>query len=176
MVELWGHGDSPEPESDAACDAESYCLQLEAIRKKLKIKNWHVIGQSYGAAVVIKYCLRFPENVIRLVISNSNPIHSKRIPEPMKSKLIQVADRLQISSLEKLIRRRSTLSCRDDLHLLRVPVLLCQGIFETKFKEAAAFARATIPDIQIVEIEAGHNPNRDQPEVFNEAVLKFLVS
>jgi len=204
MVELWGHGDSPEPESDAACDAESYCLQLEAIRKKLKIKNWHVIGQSYGAAVVIKYCLRFPENVIRLVISNSklalaaknaksfvfdkefnikdirelpiHPIHSKRIPEPMKSKLIQVADRLQISSLEKLIRRRSTLSCRDDLHLLRVPVLLCQGIFETKFKEAAAFARATIPDIQIVEIEAGHNPNRDQPEVFNEAVLKFLVS
>jgi len=204
MVELWGHGDSPEPKSDAACDAESYCLQLETIRKKLNIKKWHVIGQSYGAAVAIKYCLRFPEHAIRLVISNSklalaskntksfvfdkdfnikdirelpiHPIHSKRIPEPMKSKLIKVADRLKISSLEKLIRRRSTLNCRDNLHELQLPVLLCQGIYETKFKEPAAFAGVTIPDIKIVEINAGHNPNRDQPKEFNMAVLEFLMT
>jgi len=64
--------------------------------------------------------------------------------------------------------------CRERLTEVACPTLLCQGIYEKQFREPATYAKTQIPNITVVEMEAGHNPNRDAAEHFNQAVLNFL--
>ncbi len=71
LVELWGHGNSPSPEQRSAFSIEAYNEQFEQIRAALEIDEWHVIGQSYGAGVVINYALAHPERVLSVVATNS---------------------------------------------------------------------------------------------------------
>ncbi len=71
MVELWGHGSSPLPEDDDAFTVAAYVDQFEAIREKLDIDRWAVVGQSYGAGLVIRYAARQPDRVPAVVVTNS---------------------------------------------------------------------------------------------------------
>jgi len=71
MVELWGHGDSPLPKSTESFSIKAYIDQFEAIRKVLQIDHWNVIGQSYGAGIVLNYAANSPAQVHRVVVTNS---------------------------------------------------------------------------------------------------------
>lgn len=72
VIELWGHGRSPAPEDPALYSPESYIEKLESLRKKLGAEKWVVCGQSFGAALAMRYALTYPENVIALVFTNSS--------------------------------------------------------------------------------------------------------
>jgi len=200
MVEIWGHGNSPTPTDENAYTASNYCSQLEAIREKLGIEKWAAIGQSFGAGVIINYALAYPDSVTQLVVSNSklamgemaknmtfpkgplpplrslpiHPIHSKRYAPDLKEKLVAVADAVDKVAVRRGMTQRLSLSCRDRLSEVTCPTLLCQGIYEKQFREPADYAKAKIPNITVIEMEAGHNPNRDAAEHFNQAVLQFL--
>jgi len=201
MVETWGHGKSPTPIRESAYTANSYSQQLELIREKLGLEKWAVIGQSFGAGVVMNYAIAHPDKVSHLITTNSklamgemaqnmtfpegplpplrtlyiHPIHAKRLPQEIKDKLVAVADGVDPSAVKKGLTQRLTLSCRNRLHQISCPTLLCQGIYEKQFQEPAAYARAKIPNLTVIEMPAGHNPNRDTPEQFNQAVLDFLT-
>ena len=71
MVELWGHGDSPTPEDPARYSVDEYITQFEQIRHTHGIEQWGVIGQSYGAGLVINYAIEKPERVTHVVVTNS---------------------------------------------------------------------------------------------------------
>ena len=70
-VELWGHGDSPTPSDKGAYSIDGYNQQFEAIRQSLNIKHWHLIGQSYGAGVVLNYAQAYPNQTLKVVATNS---------------------------------------------------------------------------------------------------------
>jgi len=71
MVELWGHGDSPTPDDADCYTVEAYIDQFEAIREQYGIRHWSVIGQSYGAGLVINYAIHRPDTVDKVVVTNS---------------------------------------------------------------------------------------------------------
>lgn len=72
VVELWGHGRSPAGDSPEDYSAGGYLRQFEAIRERLGAERWYLCGQSLGASLTLRYSLRFPEQVIAQVFTNSN--------------------------------------------------------------------------------------------------------
>ena len=70
-VELWGHGDSPTPDDTEAYTIDTYIAQFESIRTELKIEQWALIGQSYGAGLVVNYAVRCPAQCTAVIVTNS---------------------------------------------------------------------------------------------------------
>lgn len=90
MVELWGHGDSPAPTSNASYNTSTYVAEFERIRKNLGLARWHLIGQSYGAGLIIAYAIAHPERTQAVVITNSRsalatgPVKPRSAPSAAK--------------------------------------------------------------------------------------------
>ena len=70
-VELWGHGDCATPDDPAVYTIDAYIRQFEQIRQQLGMDHWHVIGQSYGAGLVINYAITRPQQIGKVVATNS---------------------------------------------------------------------------------------------------------
>jgi 2-succinyl-6-hydroxy-2,4-cyclohexadiene-1-carboxylate synthase len=71
VVELWGHGRSPSPDDPACYRPEAYVRAFEELRAELGAERWFVCGQSFGAALTLRYALDHPERVIAQVFTNS---------------------------------------------------------------------------------------------------------
>ncbi len=71
VVELWGHGRSPAPETPDPYRPEGYVQAFEQIRSRLGVSEWLLCGQSLGAALTLKYALDHPERIIAQVITNT---------------------------------------------------------------------------------------------------------
>jgi pimeloyl-ACP methyl ester carboxylesterase len=71
VVELWGHGRSPSPEDPTPYHPDAYVLAFEELRAELGADRWLVCGQSFGAALTLRYALDHPESVIAQVFTNS---------------------------------------------------------------------------------------------------------
>jgi pimeloyl-ACP methyl ester carboxylesterase len=71
VVELWGHGRSPSPEDSAPYHPDAYVRAFEELRAELGADRWLVCGQSFGAALTLRYALDHPESVIAQVFTNS---------------------------------------------------------------------------------------------------------
>ncbi len=61
--------------SDDAKDKSEYSIDndvelLEAIRKKLKLKKWSVVGHSYGTVVAQAYAVKYPDSIDKMILIN----------------------------------------------------------------------------------------------------------
>jgi 2-succinyl-6-hydroxy-2,4-cyclohexadiene-1-carboxylate synthase len=72
VVELWGHGRSPAPADPALYYPEAYIAALDQIRVQLDIERWLLCGQSFGAALTLRYALTYPDRVMAQVFTNSS--------------------------------------------------------------------------------------------------------
>jgi len=58
---------------------------------------------------------------------------------------------------------------------IKVPTLIYRGEEDTSFTEPTKILKEGITDSELVTVRGvGHNPHMEAPEVFNEALLKFL--
>ncbi len=80
-VELWGHGNSPVPKEEAAYSVGEYLLQIENIRERFAIKKWSLIGQSFGAGIVLHYAQKHPQHCTAILTTNSMSAFSKSYSE-----------------------------------------------------------------------------------------------
>jgi 2-succinyl-6-hydroxy-2,4-cyclohexadiene-1-carboxylate synthase len=71
IVELWGHGRSPAPADPAAYFPAGYVEAFERLRRALGAERWMLCGQSFGAALTMRYALTHPERIAALVFTNS---------------------------------------------------------------------------------------------------------
>lgn len=71
-IDLPAHGLSPAPTGRGDASPEALVEAIEAVRERLKIENWHICGQSFGAALTLRYALTFPGRVISQVFTNAN--------------------------------------------------------------------------------------------------------
>jgi 2-succinyl-6-hydroxy-2,4-cyclohexadiene-1-carboxylate synthase len=71
LVELWGHGESSLPEDSSSFSIPAYILEFERIREEQGIDHWGLIGQSYGAGLMIHYALLEPQRCRAIVATNS---------------------------------------------------------------------------------------------------------
>lgn len=67
--------------------------------------------------------------------------------------------------------------CRvmDEIESIQIPALVIVGAEDKPFLQATEVMAAKLPNARKLVIEgAGHASNMDEPDIFNEAVLKFL--
>ena len=58
---------------------------------------------------------------------------------------------------------------------IRVPTLICWGDEDSPFTEAIQTLKRGIADSELVTVKGvGHSPHEEAPDVFNEALLRFL--
>jgi pimeloyl-ACP methyl ester carboxylesterase len=177
---------------------------LHALMKYLKIDRFHLVGTAGGGYVALDYSLSFPDELRSLVIANSiggmqdedylelgrrlrppqfdalppelrevgpsyraaNPEGTRRWIELEHSSRQSGAsaqgfrNRMTFSLLEKV--NLHTLFITGDADMYAPPPLL--KMFTARIKNSEA---RVIP-------EAGHSSYWEQPEIFNDAVLKFI--
>ena len=213
IVELFGHGRSPSPETPEEYVPERYVEAFEEIRKTLGVEQWFVIGQSLGAGLTLRYVLAHPDQVIAHLLTNSSTAFSDlgwlESVRPGTDKMVKLAERDGTDVLEKVAvhpknarrlapefkqalcedaalhdplgaaytARYTSLADPIDTELMktnRVPTLLICGIQEERFKPRRRFAQQTLPNLEVIEAEAGHAVNLEAPEAFNQAAVSFF--
>jgi len=103
-----------------------------------------------------------------------HPCHAKRFPAALKSQMEVAADRIDRHALWQAMQVTARgLSCRDAAKEISVPTLLVNGRFEKAFQGDRDFAIATIPDLEVADLDAGHSVNIEAPKDFSEAVIDF---
>jgi len=204
LVELWGHGRSPEPTDPAAWSVEEYIRQFERIRRRLDIDAWGLVGQSYGAGLVLSYALERPDVCPAVVVTNSrsafgkidrerrggnavprepltprdlplHPINARRFPDHVKAALVRDADKMSMIAIQMSGRLAPELNFTDRLGLLRQPIMLANGLYEKAFQADVEVLKARYPALEVVDLEGGHSVNIEAAERFNLAVADFFA-
>ena len=203
LVELPGHGDSDEPTSADDLSPDVVMAEIDRIRRALGIDSWWLIGQSLGAAVVLRSALTHPDHTRGVVFTNGraafglprgdgpggspipadltsvrdvgvHPIHARRLEPDIKATLVEMADRVTLETVGFVGANRHRWACADRLGDLTVPVRLVNGRWEKRFQPSVELARAALPQLELVDLEGGHAINLDQPAAFDLAVLDVL--
>jgi pimeloyl-ACP methyl ester carboxylesterase len=105
-----------------------------------------------------------------------HPCHAKRFPEDLKARMEASADRIDAYALWQAVRTTAQeLSCRALASQIAVPTLLVNGRWEKSFQGDRDFAVATIPDLEVVDLDAGHSVNIEVARAFEEAVVDFAT-
>lgn len=103
-----------------------------------------------------------------------NPGRSKRIAERTRALLAAEFDEHDAVGLAHSMRHTTAaLPLGERLAEIAVPTLLTVGVHEEPFLRLLPRARR-IPNIEIVELEAGHPVNAQVPGRWNDAVVAFL--
>ena len=147
-----GCGQSRAPEGSDS--AETWVQDLHGLLQHLGIQQAY-IGGVYGAMLSFEFALAHPEMVAALISSCGSPFgwgHDRpnAIPFP---------DR------------------RDKLPTIRAPVLWIFGENDQGFPPSMGEeAQRLTPGSELVIVKGvGHSPQRDAPELFNQAILDFLA-
>jgi pimeloyl-ACP methyl ester carboxylesterase len=72
VLELWGHARSPAPAELALYHPDAYITAFDQLRTELGVERWCLCGQSFGAALTLRYALTYPEHVMAQVFTNSS--------------------------------------------------------------------------------------------------------
>ncbi len=204
MVELFGHGKSAASIDPADYSIATYTREFEQIREQLGIDAWHLIGQSYGAGLVLHYASACTERCKGIIVTNSrsafgqvanrprtqrtrssnrafdprrlpfHPIHARRVPDAVQAAMVQSADALSETTIDLTGSLSSDLFASHLLADLGATVLVVNGIYEKAFQADVEALTVRYRNLKIVRIKGGHSVNIDAADAFNETVLEFL--
>jgi pimeloyl-ACP methyl ester carboxylesterase len=103
-----------------------------------------------------------------------HPCHARRFPANLKAQMETAADAIEAYPLwQAATTTARDLCCRDVAARLRVPTLIVNGRYEKSFQPDRAFALATIPGLEVVDLDAGHSVNIEAAAGFDAAVIDF---
>lgn len=101
---------------------------------------------------------------------------SSEVKQPLRALRLQNRPEGLAGSLRGMGTGRQP-SLWDSLAQLRPPTMLITGEHDRKFTEIGKKMSHHLPDVQHIQIqEAGHTIHLEQPQLFNEAVLRFIDS
>ena len=104
-----------------------------------------------------------------------HPVHAKRLAPEIRDVLVADAALADPEAVARTARHTSPwASVRDRAGEVRVPTLLVAGVREPAFAEPRRFIAEAVPGVEVVDLEAGHAVNLQQPEAFDAAVVDFL--
>ena len=104
-----------------------------------------------------------------------HPRRALRLPDELRKFLVEMADAVDPEAVARISEVSSgQLSVKEDLEKIACPTLLVNGAFEKRFQPLRVMAQETIPGCQVIDIDAGHAVNLEQPRAFDDAVTQFL--
>lgn len=105
-----------------------------------------------------------------------NPARSRRIVADVRQALVD--DQTLLNPVGIAMAMRHTVrdvSSRSHVANNRVPTLVVAGVREPAFHEPSEYLARQMPGVTVQRIDtAGHSPNAETPEQFNQIVTEFL--
>lgn len=199
--DMRGHGQSDSPADPRAYSHEATIADMAAILDLCGVEKAVIGGLSLGGFMSLAFALAQPQRVRALMLFDTGPGYKKDSGRAQWNRLAEdYAVRFETRGLAalgsgaevKIARHRSAqglahaargiLSQKDAavieaLDSIRVPTLLLAGSEDKPFLAGMDYMAAKIPGARKILIEgAGHTPNLERPELFNQAVVSFLDS
>ena len=197
-----GYGDSDD--YDGALQFDHFSGDVLRVAEHLKAKKLHLVGLSMGGRIARNVALHYPERLHTLTLVSTTPgfdalsadevrrfVTERKTSTPETVRRL-LGSRARPGAFEELTESLSLLheesyrktleaSVAQDrgapLENIRVPTLVIAGDEDTVYPPALAREVARrIPGAELVMMQgAGHLLNLEQPERFNDLVLKFLL-
>ena len=198
--DMRGHGQTDYPHDHSAYSEAATVADMATLLDAAGVDRAIVGGLSLGGYMTLAFHLAHPDRVRALLIIDTGPGFRRDEPrEQWNKRALETASRFQTEGLAYLrsltperaasthrsadglvLAARGMLTQRDarvieSLPNIKVPALIVVGADDAPFLKAADYMAARIPNATKVVIpDAGHASNIDQPEFFNQAVLRFL--
>jgi len=105
-----------------------------------------------------------------------HPRHARNLPEVVHKALLADADLIKPQAIANIFRYITVASVIDLLPQNSVPSLLVCGSREKSFTPGRITAEQKMPHLKVVMAEAGHAVNIQQADIFNQAVIDFIIA
>jgi pimeloyl-ACP methyl ester carboxylesterase len=194
-----GHGQSDSPEAQALYSHQHTVEDMRAILDHLHLDQAVIAGHSLGGFMSLLFHGHYPQRVRALLLQGCGPgYRNTEARAQWNARTEQRAQTLQTQGLAALgggaevrVSRQSSamglaqaargilaqVDARaiDSLPHIAVPTLVIAGDGDTPFLNGTHYMASRIPGAtEVIIANAGHGANVEQPEVFNQAVRRFL--
>ena len=181
-VDTRGHGKTPRGE--APFTIRQFAEDLLAFMDRLSIEKAHILGFSDGGNIAMVFAMMHPERVEKLILDGANLDASgvkKTIQIP-----IEIGYRIaKLCARKKPEARRKAellgLMVHDpdvkpeELAAIQRPTLVLAGDNDMIKERHTRLIARSIPGAELAIIQGSHFVANQNPEAFNEAVLRFLL-
>ena len=181
-VDTRGHGRSPR--GKAPFTISQFADDLKEFMDEHEMERAHILGFSDGGNIALQFAIRYPERVDKLILDGANldPSGVKKedqdwIEEKYREYVLQENESPEMKHKAELFG----LMVNDphipeaDLAKVTAKTLVIAGTEDMIREEHTRRISAGIPDSELVFIEGDHFIAAQNPEAFNQAVLKFLA-
>jgi pimeloyl-ACP methyl ester carboxylesterase len=197
--DMRGHGQSDSPEAQPLYSQQHTVEDMRAILDHLHLERAVIAGHSLGGFMSLLFHVHYPQRVRALLLQGCGPgYRNAEARAQWNTRTEQRAQTLQTQGLTALgggaevrvSQQHSAMGLAraargilsqvdarviDSLPHIAVPTLVIAGDGDTPFLNGTHYMAMRIPGAtEIIIAKAGHGANVEQPEVFNQAVRRFL--
>ncbi|MDP3767866.1 MAG: alpha/beta fold hydrolase [Dehalococcoidia bacterium] len=183
-----GNGRSDAPQDRAAYTVDNIAHDAERLVEHVGFERYHLVGHSMGGAVAQEIALRSPARLLSLTLQDTTCWAGDHgdgrgtppyIPPELVAEGVKRVARMTPDALAGAwngwISWRGTI---DRAHAISTPTLILYGDRDaSKIIEGSQRLQELIPHAETIVIPgAGHSPQLERPELFNEALRRHLAS
>jgi len=181
-VDTRGHGRTPRGE--APFTISQFADDLKGFMDEHGLERAHILGFSDGGNIALQFAIRYPERVNKLILNGANldPSGVKKedqdwIEEKYREYVLHENESPEIKRKAELfgLMVNDPHISEKDLEKVTAKTLVIAGTDDMIREEHTRLIHAGIPDSELVFIEGDHFIAAQNPEAFNQAVLKFLA-
>lgn len=184
-----------------AWNMNNYISWLEEFAKECKLKNFYLIGHSFGGALACKFAINHPQEVKKMFLIAAASVRKRTPQKSFLKKIAKIVKKFSFLPYYQLMRkafykfviRKSDYPYVDgvmketfknviseDLSqftgFIRTPTVIIWGDKDKSTPiEDAYFMNQKIRNSKLVVINgAGHNLNKENPDILSEKILSAL--
>lgn len=181
-VDTRGHGQTPRGE--APFTIRQFAEDLLGFMDRLGIDKAHILGFSDGGNIAMVFAMAHPERVEKLILDGANldasGVKSKiQIPIEIGYRIARLFARKKPGARQKAellgLMVNDPNVKPEDLAKIQSPTLVVAGDNDMIKDQHTRLIARSIPGAQLTILPGSHFVANENPEAFNEAVLRFLL-
>lgn len=181
-VDTRGHGKTPRGE--APFTTRQFAEDLLAFMDRLSIEKAHILGFSDGGNIAMVFAMAHPERVEKLILNGANLDASGvkktiQIPIEFGYRIAKLCARKKPEARRKAELLGLMVNDPDvkpeELTAIQNPTLVLAGDNDMIKESHTRLIARSIPGAELAIIQGSHFVANQNPEAFNEAVLRFLL-
>jgi len=181
-VDTRGHGETPRGE--APFTIRQFAEDLYGFLNRLGIDKAHILGFSDGGNIAMVFAMTHPDRVEKLVLDGAN-LDARGVKAKIQIP-IEIGYRIASLFAKKKPEARKKAELLglmvndpnvkpEELAMIQSPTLVVAGDKDMIKDEHTRLIASAIPGAQLTILPGSHFVANENPEAFNEAVLRFLL-
>ena len=182
-IDTRGHGASPRGKAPFGIDR--FAEDLKGFFDEKGIEKAHILGFSDGGNIALKFALKYPERVEKLILNGANLTPkgvktSVQLPIVLAYRLVSIISRFDKGAVAKkellgLMVNEPNIKA-DELAVLNLPTLVIAGKNDMIKEDHTRLIAKSLPYSSLKIIEGDHFIAAKNSIEFNAEVLKFLLT